>query len=66
MSLLNNIFNFFFHIMELAKLVELVKPIEENVEGAEIVQALCELNDCWANCIFKTNSSVEEEDDILF
>ena len=52
--------------MELAKLVELVKPVDENVDGTEMVQALCETNGCKFNCIFTSNSSVEEDDDILF
>jgi hypothetical protein len=42
---------------------ELVKPVL-NDEEEVVVQALCEQNSCWLGSC--GNSSVEEEDEIIF
>jgi hypothetical protein len=45
---------------------ELIKPVLKE-EEEEMVQALCESNgSCLIQCVVKGNSSIEEEDDIIF
>ena len=49
------------------KNVELVKPINGDVKEQEIVEALCEnLVSCGNNSCFLVNSSLDEEEDVLF
>ncbi|MDR2627443.1 MAG: hypothetical protein LBC40_05370 [Dysgonamonadaceae bacterium] len=44
---------------------ELIKPVV-NDEEEVVVQALCETNNCSNNCNGGTNSSIEDEDEIVF
>ena len=49
------------------KNVELVKPFDGKVKEQEIVEALCEnLTSCGENSCFLINSSLDEEEDVLF